>query len=74
MYEALGSALRKLGMVARACDPSTREVEAGRSEVQGHPQLHSEFEANLDHIRIHTHGRGCGARRGENDSKPQCIL
>lgn len=27
------------GMMALACNPSNREVEAGRSQVQGHPQL-----------------------------------
>ena len=33
------------------CKPSTWEVEAGGSEVRGHPQLHSEFEASLGYIR-----------------------
>lgn len=30
-----------------AYDPSIWEVEAGGSEVQGHPQLYREFEASL---------------------------
>lgn len=37
--------LLKSGMVAHACDPRTWEVEAGRSNVQSQPQLHSKFEA-----------------------------
>lgn len=29
-------------------NPSTGEVEAGGSEVQGHPLLHSKFKVGLD--------------------------
>lgn len=45
--EALGSysALHEPGMMADASNPSTREVEERRSEVQGHPQLLSEWLA-----------------------------
>lgn len=35
-------------MIARACNPSTREAEAGRSGLQGHPWLHGEFESTGD--------------------------
>lgn len=36
-------------MVLLACDPRTLEVEAGGSEeVQGHSQLHREFESSLN--------------------------
>ena len=35
----------KLGMVAHTCHPSTWEVEAGGSEVQGHPWTHYEGAA-----------------------------
>lgn len=34
-------------MVVHACDSSTGKVEAGESEVEGHPQLHSKFPASL---------------------------
>jgi hypothetical protein len=34
-------------MVVHTCDPSTQEVEAGGSEVQGYSQLHKEFDAAL---------------------------
>lgn len=34
-------------MAPHACQPSTREAEAGRSGVQGKPQLHIELETNL---------------------------
>ena len=33
------------------CHPSTWEMEAGGSGVQGHPWLHSEFEASLGYMR-----------------------
>lgn len=36
--------LRTVGMVTRACNPSIWEL-------QSHPHLHSEFEANLDYMR-----------------------
>lgn len=32
--------VRDRGVTAGACDPSTQEVQAGGSEVQGHPQLY----------------------------------
>lgn len=33
-------------MVACTCDPSTREVEEGEAEIQGHLQLFREFAVN----------------------------
>lgn len=35
-------------MVTHTCDPSTQEVEAGRSGVQGQLQLHSKLPATGD--------------------------
>ena len=32
-----------------ACNLSAWEEEAGRSQVEGHSQIHSEFEASLTH-------------------------
>lgn len=37
-------------MVAHSCNPSIWEVAAEGSESQGHPQLHSQFEASLCHM------------------------
>lgn len=37
------SELHKPGMVVQACDPNTQEKEAGGSEIQSHPFLHSNF-------------------------------
>jgi hypothetical protein len=34
--------VNKLGMVVHICNPNTWEAEAGRLQVQGHPQIHSE--------------------------------
>lgn len=35
-------------MVAHTCNLSTGKPEAGGSQVQSQPELHSEFEASLD--------------------------
>lgn len=43
----LGSPRFNPNTVKGACNPSTREGEAGRSEVQSYSQLHREFEVNL---------------------------
>jgi hypothetical protein len=40
-----------LGMVAQVCNPRNWEAEAGGSQVQGQPELHSEFQAKLDYIK-----------------------
>lgn len=39
-------------MLVHICNQNTWEVEAGGSEVQGHPWLHSEFEASLGYVRL----------------------
>lgn len=44
-------ALQKVAMVVYAYNPRTWEVEAGRSEVQSHPQPHSYFQASLGHVK-----------------------
>lgn len=41
----------KLGMTAHTCSHRLLEDEAGL-EIQGHPQLNSQFEANLGSRRI----------------------
>lgn len=38
-------------MLMHTYNPSTGVVEAGRSEVPGHPQLHSETETSLDYMQ-----------------------
>lgn len=40
----------QLGAAVHTQCPSTREVEARRSEVLGHPQLYHELQASLIHI------------------------
>jgi hypothetical protein len=40
----------KLDVVPQACNPSTREIEAGGSEVQGYLWLHSKSETSLGYI------------------------
>lgn len=42
-----GASPHKRGVAVHTYNSSTREVKAGRTEVQGHPQLHFEFKANL---------------------------
>lgn len=52
MPRALGwfPASHKLSMIEHAFNSGTWVVEAGRSKTQGHPLLHSEFEASLGYI------------------------
>jgi hypothetical protein len=38
------------GVVAHTCNPSTWEAEAGRLQIWGQPELHSELEAILGYI------------------------
>lgn len=40
------------GTVAHTCNPSTYDVEAGGSRVQGHPQLHRQVEIILAYTRL----------------------
>lgn len=51
--------LRKLDAVVHACNSNTPEAEAGGSETQGHPQLHSYLEVSLGYMRP------CFKKRGE---------
>lgn len=44
-------------VVAHTCHPSTQEVDAGGSQVEGQSRLHREFEAGLNYIV--TSGPGC---------------
>lgn len=38
-------------MVAHACNPSIQEVEAEKSEIQGHLLLKNRFEAILEYVK-----------------------
>lgn len=38
---SLASRTTQAGVVMHPCDPNSKEVGGGGSEVQGHPQLHS---------------------------------
>jgi hypothetical protein len=37
-------------MEVHICSPGTQEAEAGKSQVQDQPKLHSEFKASLGYI------------------------
>lgn len=37
--------------VMNICDPRAEEAKAEASSIQGHPQLHNKFEADLGYIR-----------------------
>lgn len=65
VYEVVGGALaahagnprfnlspHKWDLVVYACNLRTGEVQAGGSEVSSYPQLHSEFRASLDYMRL----------------------
>jgi hypothetical protein len=39
-------------MVVHSCGLRTKEVEIGRSRVQGYPQLLGDFEASLGYMRL----------------------
>lgn len=43
--------IRKSGMVAHICYPSTQETQTGESQQQGHPQLHKESKASLGYLK-----------------------
>lgn len=68
MHKAWGSIPRpqkKLDIVAHAYSPSPQEVGARKSEVQGHPQLWSKFEATWDPVLDHeTLGRKKYRKKG----------
>lgn len=44
-------AAHEADMTTQACNPSTAELEAGRSEGQSHPRFYSESDTSLDHTR-----------------------
>ena len=44
--------MKKESVLAHICDPSTWEMEAGRSSVQGQAQPHHELKASLGYMRI----------------------
>lgn len=48
-------------------NPSTWEVEVGRSGAQGHPQLHSKFEARLGYMRIVLRKKKDGVGQGKEE-------
>lgn len=52
MHKDLGSspAPHKLATVMHVCEVSIEKVEAGRAEIQGHPQILGEFKARLHEI------------------------
>lgn len=50
IHKALTKAPQKTGMMAHTYNPSPEEMEAGGSEVQGHPQLYSGFKVTRDPI------------------------
>lgn len=54
MHEVLDSISKPYtpGMVACACNTGTQEVEARGFEVQGHPPLHNESEANVVNTKL----------------------
>lgn len=55
-----------------ACNPSTGDVEEGEPGVQGHPQLHSEYESNLRNRRpcLNKQEKEEAGRGSDNDQEP----
>lgn len=43
--------LLKPSVLVHASNPRAQLAEAGGSEAQGHPQLHSKYEASLRYLR-----------------------
>lgn len=43
---------QKPGMAMHICNLSIWEVEARGSDIEGHAQLHSEFEASLSYMKL----------------------
>lgn len=37
--------------MVHSCNSRMKEVEVRRSQVQGHPQLHNQFEASLGYMK-----------------------
>jgi hypothetical protein len=53
--------------VAHTCNPSTWDEQVEGLEVQGHPQMHIEFEDSLQYLRpcLNEEGGGGGGRGEE---------
>lgn len=51
---------RKLSEVVHACNLSTQEAWAGRSEIQSHPQEFGEFKTCLGYVKLILKTRGIG--------------
>lgn len=49
------SSIYKVGMKVHVYNPITWEAETRTSQVQGHPQLSTKFEANQRCVRLPTH-------------------
>lgn len=54
----------ELGILVCACDPSTHEAKAVRSQVQSQTKLHHEFQANLGY-KVRACTRRNRGRRGK---------
>lgn len=53
MHEALGSVhLINLALQLHTYDPNIQETEAGKSQIQGHRQLHRKVEATWVRDRV----------------------
>ena len=72
----------KQDLVVHTCNSNTWEVEAGGSEVQGHPWLHSEFKASPELLETQTRReegkereggreRGRARRKGEGKERKE---
>lgn len=49
--ECLPGMQEALSVISAPSNPSTQEMEAGGSKVQGHPWSHCEFNASMGHTR-----------------------
>lgn len=59
-------------LMVRTCNPSTPEVvEAGGSRIQGHPQVHSKFEASMGYKRPKKEKRKGGREKGRSHASLQ---
>jgi hypothetical protein len=61
-----------LGLVASACNPSTREVEAGESRIQSQPGQSSKFQASFSYtVRFYFKTK---IKTNSNNNKKQSII
>lgn len=54
-------------MVVHVCNPSTEEIEAEGSGVQGHPPVHNELETSLYYMRL-------WRKRKKGGGEVSCII